>query len=295
MNSNLFEKLLISVLLFSSCPSHAAPATSYTGSVSFISDNNLGLGKYKRDIVSDSAQNFNFNISHGFNFNRSNKLFVDAAATLEDYNEFNGLDNNAIDLKASYFFQFSHNFRSPVYGIYFQTGQSDFKSQLRDNIHTQYGLTLSWNYDDRTLFRAGFGNESVDADSTWNGSYETFDNKRSSVYFGINIAQTARLSLYSSLSLISGKITANWTSQTLDAYAVNFNTIRDAWDTIDDEIFGINRESTRYNADITKLALGFNYAFSRSNAIDMQFELLNVSGTYAYSNERLSLSYLHRF
>lgn len=65
---------------------------------------------------------------------------------------------------------------------------------------------------------------------------------------------------------------------------------------IPDEIFGSNWESTKYNTDITKLAIGFNFAISQRNAIGTVLESLDAAaGIYSYKIERISLSYLHKF
>ena len=293
------KHLLIAAFLLLPVATYAAPSTSYTGSISYNNDNNLGLGSYGRDIVSDDSINLSASMSHTTNLNKQNRLVLNATANVETYSKFDGLNNNGIDVKLGYQFQFANQFRSPFYELYLLTGLSDYKSNFRDNTHTQYGFNISLRFDDRTLLRAGFSNESIDADSIdFMGSvYETFDAKRDSYYLGINITQTSKLSLYATVSMINGNITANWTSQTFDDYiAAGFANIRPAWQTVPDAIFGNGWESTKYTADITKLTLGFNYAFSSSNAIDTVFESLDAdSGAYSYSIERFSLSYLHRF
>lgn len=79
-------------------------------------------------------------------------------------------------------------------------------------------------------------------------------------------------------------------------YAVSFTNIRESWETIPDEIFGSNWESTKYNANITKWILSFNYAIGQRNALDIALESLDAdSGIYSYKIERVSLSYLHKF
>lgn len=275
---------------------YSVPSISTTGFVSTASDSNLGLGQFSQDIVSDNHTELAISISHTTNINTKSRLILNLTTGSESYSQFDGLNNTSVDFKATYLFQFSNRFRSPQYSLHLLSGQSNYKSDLRDNTHTQFGLNINWRYDDRTLLRGGFSSETVDADSTNNGLYETFDNSRSSTYFGINITQTKRLSLYSSLSFISGDITANWTSATLDFYEQTFATIRPAWDTIDDTIFGTGRESTKYSASITKIALGFNYSFSQNNAFDILFESLDTGAvTYQYKIERLSLSYLQKF
>lgn len=274
---------------------YASPA-SYTGSITFGHDSNLGLGNYYRDMVSDSYQSISANVTKNIDIKRNSKLTLNADVNLETYTEFDGLNHNTLNFKASYLFQFTNKFRSPQFSLYFLTGKSDFKNNLRDEAHLQSGATINWRYDDRTLFRGGFSIENIDADSTNNGQYETFDSTRNTTYFSININQSSKLSLYASLSIINGDITANWTTQTLDEYEILFPYIRPAWDTIPDSIFGAGRESTKYNATITKLALGFNYTLGHNNAVDVIFESLDAdSGIYSYTIERFSLSYLHKF
>ena len=286
--------LLVTGSIFSS--SIYALPPSFTGSITLGHNNNLGLGNYYRDMVSDSYQDFSAGIGKSLELTRNTRLSLNANVNLETYTNFDGLNNNTINFKAAYLFQFSNRFRSPQYSLYFLTGQSDFKSDLRDQVHSQTGLSINWRYDDRTLFRGGISTEIIDADSTNNGLYETFDSTRNTTYFGINISQTKRLSLYASINMISGDITANWTTQTLDEYEISFPNIRPAWDTIPDTIFGAGRESTKYNATITQLALGLNYSFSQNNAIDIVFESLDAnSGVYSYTVEKILLSYLHKF
>jgi len=291
----LLTFILINIILSSV---YAVPPTAYTGSLSYGNDSNLTLGYLNKDILGDDYFNLAFDISHSISLNTNNKLILSVTPDLSTYSKYDGLNNNLIDLKASYLFQFSNHFRSPQFGLYYTAGTTDYKNDLRDNTHNQYGMTISFRYDDRTLFRAGVSSESVDADTTFNPNnsnyYETFDTSRSTTYFGINITHTAKLSLYASYSLISGDIVANWRDSTFLSDIPPATQI--AWETIPDTIFANNWSSTKYNADITKIALGFNYAFSPSNAVDTAFESLDAdAGAYSYTIERFSLSYLHRF
>ena len=273
-------------------------AAAYAGSLSYNQDNNLSLGKLDRDIISDDSYQLGLNLKHVLLQKKSSRLTLSAAADFETFSTYDGLNNSQLKIKASYQFQFSNRFRSPTYSAYLQLGQGDYKSDLRDNINTELGLKLNWRYDDRTQFRGGFSTINIDADTTTDGSnlYQTFDNQRNTLFFAINIKQSKRLSLYSSISLISGDITANWSTQTLDDYALSFPTIRTDWETIPDTIFANNWESTKYTADITKLALGFNYALGSKSAIDTIVQLLDAdAGIYSYDIERVSVSYLRKF
>jgi len=273
-------------------------AATYSGSLSYNQDNNLSFGNLDRDIISDDSYQLGINLKHVFLQKRSSKLTLSAAADFETFANYDGLNNSQLKLKASYQFQFSNHFRSPTYSAYLQLGQGDYKSNLRDNISNEMGLGINWRYDDRTSLRAGASSISIDADTTTDGSnlYQTFDNQRNTLFLAIKIKQSKRLSLYSSISLISGDITANWSTQTIDDYAVSFTTIRAAWETIPDTIFANNWESTKYTADITKLALGFNYSLGSKSAIDTLFQLLDAdAGIYSYDIERVSVSYLKKF
>jgi len=276
----------------------AVPPTAYTGSITYGNDSNLTLGYLQPDIFSDDYFNAAFDISHSLSINPMNKLVLSATASTTQYGKYDGINHTDIDLKASYIFQLSNHFRSPQFSLYFLTGTGDYKIDLRDNTHMQYGAALSYRLDDRTLLRAGFSSESVDADSTFDpgtgNTYQTFDTDRSTTYLGINITQTPKLSLYASLSLISGDIVANWRDSTFASDIPLATQI--AWETIPDTTFANNWSSTKYNADITKIAAGFNYVFNPANAIDVVFESLDAdAGSYSYTIERYSLSYLHRF
>lgn len=292
---NLFSSVFFLALAQSA---FAISPTSYTGSITYGNDSNLTLGYLKPDIFSDDYFNAAFDISHSVTINPMNKLVLSATASSTSYGKYDGINHTDIDLKASYIFQLSNHFRSPQFSLYFLTGTGDYKIDLRDNTHMQYGAALSYRLDDRTLLRAGFSSETVDADATFDSgtgnTYQTFDTDRSTTYLGINITQTSRLSLYASLSLISGDIVANWRDSTFASDIPLATQI--AWETIPDTTFANNWSSTKYNADITKIAAGFNYAFNPANAIDAVFESLDAdAGSYSYTIERFSLSYLHRF
>jgi len=290
-------RLLITILFFlSSSVAYAVPPTAYTGSLSYGNDNNLTLGYLDNDILGDDYFNLSFDISHTISINARSKLILSLTPGITTYSKYDDLNNNLIDLKANYLFQLSNHFRSPQFSLYYLAGNSDYKNDLRDNSHSQYGMTISFRYDDRTLLRAGFSSETVDADATTNGTniYQTFDTSRETTYFGINITQTSKLSLYASYSLISGDIVANWRDSTFSSDIPPATQV--AWETIPDTTFANNWSSTKYNADITKIALGFNYAFNPANAIDSVFESLDAdAGAYSYTIERFSISYLHRF
>lgn len=299
MTINLIFRAIFFILLIIPIAVKATSPYSLTGSASLNSDNNLSFGSYSRDIVSDDFFDLSLDLKHTNDINKNNRIILSTSASFKNYSKYSGLNSNTLDFKANYQFQFSNSFRSPIYAMYLNIGQSDFDSDLRDNIHTDIGLTISWRYDDRTLLRGGYISSNTDADATSDGlgnTYQTFDNQRNTVFLSINIKPSDTLSLYSSVSLISGDITANWTSQTLDDYAITFTNIRESWETIPDEIFGSNWESTKYNADITKWTLGFNYAIGQRNALDIALESLDAdSGIYSYKIERISLSYLHKF
>lgn len=284
-------------VVFFSQQSHAVAPTAYTGSITYGNDDNLTLGYLDQDILGDDNFNLSFDVSHTVRLNTKNKLKLSLTPGITSYNKYDGLNNKLIDLKANYLFQFSNHFRSPQFGVYYLTGTTDYKNDLRDNSHSQYGMNINFHYDDRTLLRAGFSSETVDADTTFDPGtgnfYQTFDTSRDTTYFGINITQTSKLSLYASYSLISGDIVANWTNNTINALP---NATQVAWETIPDTTFANNWSSTKYNADITKIAIGFNYAFGPSSAIDSVFESLDAdAGNYSYAIKRMSLSYLHRF
>ena len=292
---NLFCSVLFLALAQSA---FAVPPTAYTGSITYGNDSNLTLGYLQPDIFSDNYLNAAFDISHSLTINPMNKLVLSATASTTSYSKYDGINHTDIDVKASYIFQLSNHFRSPQFSLFFLAGSGDYKVDLRDNMHMQYGAAISYRIDDRTLLRAGFSNESVDADSTFDpissNTYQTFDTDRSTTYLGINISQSAKLSLYASLSLISGDIVANW-RDSIFASDIPLAT-QIAWETIPDTTFANSWSSTKYNADITKIAVGFNYAFNPANAIDAVFESLDAdAGNYSYSIERYSLSYLHRF
>jgi len=289
-------------ILFTLCCSLLVPiklkAATYSGSFSYNQDNNLSLGKSARDIISDDAYQLGIDIKHIILQKKSSRLTLSAAADFESFSTYDGLNSSQLKIKANYQFQFSNRFRSPTYNAFLQLGQGDYKSNLRDNINTEIGLGINWRYDDRTFLRGGLSSLSINADTTTDGSnlYQTFDNQRNTLFFAIKIKQSKRLSLYSSVSLINGDITANWSTQTIDEYALSFTTIRADWETIPDTIFADNWESTKYTADITKLALGFNYALDSKSAIDAIFQLLDAdAGIYSYDIERLSVSYLRKF
>lgn len=298
MMARLVSVILFGLLFLLTHPAFAVPATAYTGSVSYGNDSNLTLGYLKADILSDDYFNAAFDISHTIMINSMNKLVLSATATTTSFGKYDGINHTDIDLKASYVFQLSNRFRSPQFRLYFLTGNSDYKVDLRDNTHSQYGATISFRIDDRTLLRAGFSSESVDADATFDpissNTYQTFDTERETTYLGINITQTEKLSLYASISLINGDIVANWRDSTFASDIPVATQI--AWETIPDTTFANSWRSTKYNADITKLAFGFNYAFNPANAIDAVIESLDAdAGNYSYTIDRFSLSYLHRF
>jgi len=298
MKSSLVSITFISFFCLLARTSLAVPPTTYTGSITYGNDSNLTLGYLKSDILSDDYFHAAFNISHNVTINPMNKLVFSATASTTSYGKYDGINHNDIDLKASYIFQLSNHFRSPQFSLYFLTGSGDYKVDLRDNTHMQYGATISYRIDDRTLLRGGFSNESIDADATFDpgtsNTYQTFDTDRNTTYLGINISQSAKLSLYASLSLISGDIVANWRDSTFASDIPLATQI--AWETIPDTTFANNWSSTKYNADITKIAIGFNYALKPTNAIDAVIESLDAdAGSYSYAIERYSLSYLHRF
>lgn len=275
----------------------AVPATRFTGSVSYMDDNNLTLGYLDGDILGDSALALNLDASHHISFGPKTKLMLSISPTITSYNKYDGLNSNRIDLKAKYIFQFANRFRSPQFAAYYLLGASDFKADMRDDTHSQYGLTVNWHLDDRTLLLAGFSAESVDADQTYDpvsmNNYQTFDTERETTYLGINISQTDKLSLYASVSLISGDIVANWRDST---FATLPPATVIAWETIPDTLFANNWSSTKYHADVTKLAIGFNYAFSQESAVDAVYETLDAdAGSYSYNIQRISASYLRRF
>lgn len=290
--------LFFCLFVFFTASVFALPATRYTGSVSYINDSNLTLGYLDGDILSDSALVLNFEASHHITLSPKTKLALSISPSITGYSKYNGLNSNQLDFKAKYIFQLANHFRSPQFSVYYLFGFSDYKANMKDNTHSQAGVTINWHLDDRTLIQAGYSSESVDADQTYDpvtmNNYQTFDTKRDTTYLGINLTQTSKLSLYASISLISGDIVANWRDSTF-ATDIPLST-QIAWQTIPDTLFANNWSSTKYKADVTRLAIGFNYAFSRISAIDIVYQTLDAdAGNYSYDIQRISASYLRRF
>ena len=289
----------------------AASPTVLTAGFTLGGDSNLSLARATDDQIADQYANINFDISHTLSITNQHSIKLGADILSQAFNEYDGLNHTDFILSADYILQPYKNYTAAWYTLNVDFGSQDYDDNKRDSNILRFGLTYSKRLTDRLQINAGYQIESIDADAvpvvagqtvdinylpTGISQYETFDNDRDTFFVSANIKQNRYIDWYASLSFISGDITANWSDSEIDAIGTTDPGKVIAWETIIDDIYGANRQSTKYGVDTTRLAIGMNYAFNRYSATDVVIEYLEAdAGDYSYSVGRASMNYLYRF
>lgn len=304
LKCDAIHTLLITMTCLAAANSFAAKDSSLTGGFNITSNDNvtLGYGWNEADALSDTITEASINYNQFIPVGENNSFKINGGLNLSNYATYTAMNNTDIFASVAYIFQRDNFFRTPWYTLSAGVGTQSFENDIRDSVYSKLGLTFSWRYDDATLLNLGFNQLSSDAGSTTDGTntYETFDYSRSSYFVSLNYFASSSLSFYGSLGIIKGDIIANWTDATFNNDGSLFDPPHEDllmnWETIPDDTFGANRQSTKYGVTAQTLTLGFNYTINRYNSTDFAIQYLDaVHAPWSYSINRITLNFMHLF
>jgi len=281
------KRFFILLPVLYSAASLAASPPDIDISVGYVHDDNVTRAELDRDIESDSILDAEVSAAWRIPVNAISYASMKANADMRRYLDFTRLSNTRLGIDASYHIRPFAGYTATDYFISLGYERRLYDSDQRDGSATTLKIGLNKRLTDVITLRAGYGKESVSADSI------VFETDVSKLYIDFDLRLGERNTLYTSVSRYDGDIVATAARTAKLDNASWGRTVRD------DAFLDLAPPRWAYRLDATTNAikLGDNYAFDSKQAIDASLFYYSSSayGGNDYSGTILRLDYLYRF
>ncbi len=257
--------------------------------LTFTSDDNLNLSPDENLAIDDSSTTASASIGLSEKLSNTSLLNLDLTASLNRFQDTDGLDNNEFKLSAAYLYKPGGRFNSPVYIFSTDVILSDSKTDIRDQSIFKVGATVSAKITTTLSARTGISSTTAESDS------QVFDTKSSRFFINADLSLSSSVATYLTYSFISGDSVStlalsNPTAETLKV--INQAKVIE-WD----PTFGAGQIAYQLDTETSVISLGFNYTIARKQAIDISASMINAQAENNIDYDRLiiNLSYLASF
>jgi hypothetical protein len=281
------KRFFILLPVLYSAASLAASPLGVNASLGYAHDDNVTRAELDSDIESDNILGADISAAWRTPVNTISYASIRAKADVRRYLDFTKLSNTRLGFDASYHIKPFAGYTAMKYFARLGYERRLYDSDQRDGSATQLEIGLSKRLTDVLTLRAGYGKESVSADSS------VFETDVSKLYVDFDYRLAEHNTLYTTISRHDGDIvaTAAPTQKLIDA----------SWGRLvrDDAFLDLAppRWAYRLDATTTAIKLGDNYAIDAKLAIDVSLFYYSSSayGGNDYSGTLLRLDYLYRY
>lgn len=250
-----------------------------------LQDNNITNGKSSRDIEKDLLFNGEASAAYNHSISNSSSLSITGNLALQQYQDFDKLNNTDLNLLLGYHLQPGRSYTSPWYSISVKLGMREYSSDFRDGNYYELAVTMGRRLTDKTTLRAGLSQFSANADN------DIFDVDYNRLYLSLDLKPDVKNTLYGTLSFYSGDVI----STNVPPHPPELNSI--AW--VDDDAYPSLSSPWTYRLDADTLALqvGDNYAISSRQSVDASISYYDsdADNNFTYNRSLLQFNYLYRF
>lgn len=254
-------------------------------SAGLAQDNNITNGKNSKDREKDLLLNGEAAATYNHTINHFSSLSITGNLALQQYQDFDKLNNTDLSLLFGYHFQAGKDYTSPWYSISLKLGTREYSSNFRDGDYHELAINMNQRLTDKTTLRAGLSQFSADADN------DIFDVDNNRLYISVDLKPDVKNILYGTLSFYRGDVI----STNVPPHPPELSAI--AW--VDDDAYPSlsNPWTYRLDADTLALQIGDNYAISRHQSIDASISYYDsdADNNFTYNRTILQFNYLYRF
>lgn len=274
----------IFLLFFYVSATHAASPIVTDVSAGYTYDDNVTRAWRDQDIESDSILEVGASAAYSLPLNDMSYISLRGSADINHYLDFDKLNNNVLGLHASFHIRPTPGYTSLRYMASISFEQRMYDSDQRDGSAVIMQLGLSKRLTDKFSMRAGFINESHDA------NHIVFDTDTDRIYFDLDFVINSQNTSYFTLTLIDGDL--------VTTAPRNLGVIYYEW--VRDDAFrglGPGRWAYRVSGESTVMAFGDVYSIDSVNGIDASILFHDSESSYgtSYSGTMLNVTYVHHF
>lgn len=256
--------------------------TDISGGYSY--DDNVTRAERDRDIEKDTALNANASAAYTIPVNDVSYFSLKGTLEVNQYMDFSKLSNTRLGIHGSYHFRPSSGYTATRYLALISYVQRLYDSDQRDGSATYVKLGLSKRLTDLMSFRAGYINESIDANSI------VFEADNDRLYFDLDYRVCEKNTVYTTLGYLDGDLVT--TAPAGLGISYKYWVIDDAFRDLP-----LTRWAYRLTGNATTISLGDNYSIDSSQSVDgsvFYYDSESDAGS-KYSGLIYNLNYLYRF
>jgi opacity protein-like surface antigen len=257
--------------------------------VGVMRDDNLTRANMRADRVSDNVAFAGVRKPFNYSLTEHSQLVFNGTLGGEKFRQIDGLSRSYIGGDVEYQYRGSSAFDEPTYGAFLKLTVEDFDSVQRDGNRISVGVSLRRTLTDRVNLYAALSHNRRHASS------EVFSSSENALRGNLDFQLTDHALFYVGAEYRRGHIVSTGWPMMASA------RVSDVW-TMDDVFAGMLTYRLRGNT--TLVTLGFNYALTPSQSVDLSWRSIQVrpnSNTAltgietSYNSNQLSLVYLLGF
>lgn len=280
-----------SVLLLFSFASAALAATPLKTDVSagYTYDDNVTRAELDSDIEKDSILNVDASAAYKFPFNDISYFSIKGTLEINQYLDFDKLSNTRLGIHGIYHLRLSSGYTATRYIVRLAYESRMYDSDQRDGSATEIELGLSKRLTDLMTLRAGFIQESIDADSF------VFEADNDRLYLDLDFRLNQKNTLYVTLGYLDGDLVSTAAENPklfAELPSTRYWVVDDAYTELTP-----TRWAYRLSASALSIRLGDNVSLGSNQALDGSIFYYDAEsdGSSSYSGLIYNVNYLYRF
>lgn len=282
--------LVISELITYSANVVADNSISFNVDIGASRDDNLNNSPSTKYAIEDDFVIADFGMRIQQKINNTSLLDFDLNGAVNRFKEVDGLDNNRVNLAATYLYKPVGGFNSPIYIFSTDVTLLDSKTDIRDRTIINVQASISARITTTLSAITGISANAAEAENS-----QVFDTKKSRFFISADLSLSRSTAMYLTYSFIAGDsvstLPLNYPSNDL------LNIINQT-DVIEwDPTFGPDQIAYRLATKTNVVSLGFNFVISPQHSLDFSAKIINAKadGNISYDRSLLNFSYLASF
>jgi len=258
-----------------------------------IWEDNVGLGKFKRDINSDSALSTSLSAGPAFQLDTSTVFSLTGDVSGKLYERYTGLDNVALGLTATLRRKFGLGAEAPWARAWGSIARQQYDNDLRDSWIYRLGVGAGKRFGERWDFSAEYIYDRRLADHDFPVAPgipgDVFDLSGHTLALRGNFLFNERISFLGGYSLRIGEV-ASTTQQNLPIYLASTAVSADP-------AFGKGFFAYRIDAFVHTLIVGLSVAIGEHSSANVEYSHVigDARGDITYHDNIIRVGFLYRY
>ena len=260
---------------------------------SAIYEDNVGLGKFKRDIKSDSAISVLASGGPAFQLDPSTIVSITGDVSGKLYERFTGLDNAALGLTATIRRKFGLGAEAPWAHAFGSIARQQYDNDLRDSWIYRLGVGAGKQFGERWHASADYIYDRRLADHNFPVAPgipgDVFDLSGHTLALKSDFLLSERLTFFGGYSLRIGDV-ASTTQRNLPIFLASTAVSADP-------AFGKGFFAYRVHADVHTLTVGLSIAVGQHSSVNLEYDHVigDARGGITYHDNLARVGFLYRY